>query len=190
MFESNKHKGKLNFEIEDGNTNKFRNETEIMKYELKCKYSYERTIYCQACLKRDLNNCNPNDFYRKTCPATNCSNLGYNPCFNNGICLDLDSNETDNISYVQFKCKCQPGYSGLLCLDFRPCEMKPCSVDAECIEIGELGLFYCVTSDNKWFNGLSDKKENSLFGAEKKIIIVAICLFASIVLLILLKKLK
>jgi hypothetical protein len=175
MYKSNKHRGKMYFEIPGGNYNEMKNETEIMLYERKCNElsRFERTLYCEACLKRDLNNCTPSDFQAnetpadlrkklgiKTCPATTCSNLSFNPCMNGGTCLNLETNEMNPKMYVQFKCECASGYSGLLCLSFRPCEFKPCK-SGECVEIGDLGLFYCVT-ENEWINGLEENAAMNL----------------------------
>ena len=156
MFKSNTYRGKLYFEYHiPGVNNKFRNETEIMQYEDKCKtQEYHTTIYCEACLKRELNDCKLIDLiYTKKCSATNCSNLSFNPCMNGGTCLNLDKKEKDPLSFVHFKCECAPGYSGLLCLSFKVCDLNPCK-SGKCVAIGELGLFYCVTESGQWINGL------------------------------------
>lgn len=57
-------------------------------------------------------------------------------CQNQGICYQT--------SATSFYCKCQIGYSGLLCQFDDPCVSTPCKNAATCISLPTVNIFYCV----------------------------------------------
>ncbi|CAB3365946.1 Hypothetical predicted protein [Cloeon dipterum] len=61
----------------------------------------------------------------RECGENPCSVL---PCLNGGTCLAIDS--------VNFKCACNPGFSGATCAVLvAPCASSPCAAGAECVEL-------------------------------------------------------
>ena len=66
-----------------------------------------------------------------------------NPCFNQGICRNRENFN----SKINFVCNCQNNFKGLLCLDFNPCDFKPCKPNENCYRFGELGAFFCAPKD-------------------------------------------
>ena len=102
---------------------------------------YERTLFCEFCVKRQYNKCTSYTAFYSNCSTTTCENLNENPCFNGGTCV---TEIVKDQFALGFKCECADGFYGELCLSFDACYHRPCQFNELCFNYGELGHYFCV----------------------------------------------
>lgn len=154
-------------------------------FEDKSNFSYE-PFCCQACKKAKLKN--------KTC-----ENLKKNLCYNGGKCVTNKKSISNKSLQILFSCECTKGYTGQLCLNFKPCDFEPCRLENEiCYEYGELGNYYCLNEKMNYSFDFKLKDIYFVINTDKKLkyvlryylnIIVIMLFFVSLTL-ILLNKVK
>ena len=99
-----------------------------------CLKSSYKTQCCEYCLQYEI--VNLINLTKFKCESFR----DQNPCFNNGQCLNLNSSR----NLQGFYCNCKIPYKGPLCLNYDPCDFKPCKINETCVRIGELGAFNCI----------------------------------------------